>query len=98
MKKEILSNSSSKKINELIPALEYVCQKERGTLDELHTSITERCITELAAAGFIAYGATLTSSTWKVTKYAITFNDDLNPRLTIKEKIHNFIFKYILGI
>ncbi len=98
MEEKILSNSGSTKINELIPALKYVCEKGRGTLEELQTKVTERCITELAAAGFIAYGATLTSATWKATKYATTFNNDLSPRLTTKEKIQNFIFKYILGI
>jgi len=88
----------NEKINNLINALNYVCKEKHGRLDDLQTKISDSCIKELAAAGFIAYGETVSFSTWKITEYATDFQNSLSTKCTFKDKINNIICRYILKI
>ena len=91
---------SSSKINELEPALDYVCSQKHGSLAELRNRLTQQRIDLLAAAGFIAYGATFSHSTWRVTETAISAKESLNldRKLSFLEKIQDLICRYILHV
>ncbi|MBO5678761.1 MAG: hypothetical protein J6S11_02215 [Bacteroidaceae bacterium] len=100
MAEERSISMSSVKINELKPALDYVCSQKHGSLEELRKNLTQQRIDLLAAAGFIAYGATFSHSTWKVTETAISTKDNLNfnRKLSFLEKVQDLICRYILHV
>ncbi len=93
---------SSKRLNQGAnaqqQALNFICTKGSGSIDELKKNIDEKTIREFELVGFIKRGVTSEIETWKISKSARSFYNSIYGTPSFIDKMKGYFCHYALGI